>query len=65
VKSKVPHEIEVSVKIDTDAEVLAGDRALGIAVLAPQVAVGLIEAHTIRVGERDEDDTGTKHLLDL
>lgn len=61
----VPEEVEVAIKVDTDGKVLTRNRALRVAVLAPEVAVGLIEANTVRVGERNEDDTGPQSLLYL
>ena len=46
----VPEEVEVAVQVDADAEGLTWDCAFRVAVLAPEVAVGLIPFYPVDVG---------------
>ena len=60
---EVPEEIKVTVEIDTDR--CAACAGTSVSVLAPEGARGLIVGNSVRVDEREEDDTGSENALDL
>ena len=62
---EVPQEIEVTIQIHADTGVDTGYGGGWVAVLAPEVAVGLIVADTIGVGHGDEDNARAEGSLDV
>jgi hypothetical protein len=62
---EVPEEVEVPVKIYADAEGLVGPGRGRVAVLPPEVAVGLVMAHAVGVEHGDEDNSSTKSFLNV
>jgi len=62
---EVPEEVEVPVEVYTNAEGFVGPSRGWVAVLSPEVAVGLVVAHAVWVQHGNEYNSSTKSLLDL